>query len=307
MRCASIMPPAQPRCAGCNKLGLRLAYPLGDRYRCWTCHDAKAVWQGCSLGWCTNKNQAARCVPLPALAGRDPSTAAQAAVGKLACPACVWAHECTTLSRLPGCHALEETGHPAEAMSAVHLMAGLLVWVEVWILPRGSRCILYWVRIVLWRCWGVFAGVLRGHRRTDAASAGNPRRIIAEHVSALKAAGDWPPGHAPVVVLGAEDRDLPRRVRGLRPEEHARLKGFAETLSRQRNTRGMNWELLNLNPVAAAQANGKLIKTAAEFLASIGRTPDTARSRPWNADTAAERAFRRSLHTSTAALFKLRP
>ena len=305
--CASIMPPALPRCAGCNAADLRLAYRLGDRYRCRTCHDEKAIWQGCSLGWCKNKNQAARCVPLPALAGRDPSTAAQAAVGKLACPACVWAHKCTTLSCLPGCHALEETRHPAEAMSAVHLMAVLHVWVEVWILPRGDRCLLYWVRVVLWRCWGVFAGVLRGHRQTDAASAGRSRRIIQAHVSALKAAGEWPPGDAPVVVLGAGDRDLPRRVRGLKPAEHARLKGFKKTLSRQSNSRGVSWELLNLDPVAAAHANGDLIKTAAEFLTSIGKTPDPARSQPWNADTAAERAFRRSLHTSTAALFHLRP
>ena len=119
----------------------------------------------------------------------------------------------------------------------------------------------------------------------------------------LKAAEHWPRGDAPVVFTGAKDRDLAFK---LKPKDRARVQGFGKTLSRMGgNASGVNWELLNRDPVAAANSNGKLIQRAAEFLESIGRTPDTANARPWNADTAAERAFRHSLHTSKAAAFRL--
>ena len=297
----STMPPAGQRCAGCNSLEVDLNYPCGDRYRCFNCHDAKALWQTCSLGWCKFKSQPARCKPLPAHAGRTPSTAAQAAVGQHACPACRFAHKCTTLSTLPGTHALEKTSRPAEAMSVVHLLVGFVfIHVEIWIVPWDDWCLLYWVRVVLWRCWGVFAGVLRGPRKTEAKCR---RRLLQEHVKTLKAAEHWPRGDAPVVFTGAKDRDLAFK---LKPKDRARVQGFEKTLSRMGgNASGVNWELLNRDPVAAANSNGKLIQRAAEFLESIGRTPDTANARPWNADTAAERAFRHSLHTSKAAAFRL--
>ena len=119
-------------------------------------------------------------------------------------------------------------------------------------------------------------------------------------VKKLKAEGYWPRGDAPVVFTGAKARDLPRN---LKPRDQARVQGFTKSLTRGHgNASGMDWELLNSNPAAAACT---LIDTAAEFMASIGRTPDTANARPWNADTAEERAFRRSLHTSKAAAFRL--
>ena len=296
MRRGSTMPPAQPRCAGCNSPAVELKYRCGDRYRCRSCTKAKALWQCCALAWC--KSPPACCVPLPALLGRDPSTAQAAAVGVLACPACVFAHECTISAKPSGAHVLEGTRNPAAAMSAVHLMVAMYIHVEVWIIPYRDKCLLYWVRVILWRCWGVFAGVLRGPRYTAAACR---RPLLEGHVAALKAAKDWPKGDAPIVFTGTVESDLPRT---LKPKDEARVRTFRKSLSRQHAAAGMRWELLNLDPAAAANTNGALIKAAAEFLRSLGIEPDTANARPWDADTPEERAFRRSLHTSKAAAFR---
>ena len=298
----SSMPRALPRCAGCDSFCVALVHVLGDRRRCRQCHKDKAVWQCCSLGWCRPQHQMARCVPLRRVPHGPPTAAMQAAaVGKRACPACVFAFLANTLKVLPGTHPLERTGDPAALMSPVHLTI-VHVEVHIWVLPRRDRCIYYVVRIILWRRFGVFLGVLPGLNHN-----GN-RHAIGQHITKLKKAKLWPRTDAPVVIIGVEDdRHLPR-VQALTKPERARLKAFGDTLSRQANTRGLDWTALNLTPGAAAHASVPLVQTCAEMLESIGLTtngrPGNGRVRPWNANTDEERAFRRSLHTSTAALFR---
>ena len=295
------MPPAQPRCAGCNSLSAPLLHKLGDRRRCKKCHAAKAVWQCCSLGWCRPQHQLASCVPLRVVPLGRAGAAMQAAVGKLACPACVFAYLANTLRILPAKHPLERTSAPAALMCHVHLTI-VHVEVHIWVLPKRDRCIFYIARIILWRRFGVFLGVLPGP-----SGCNGQRAAIGRHITKLKRQNLWPRTDVPVVVLGVEDRRLPR-VQALTAQERARLKGFKNSLTRKNTMEGIDWPALNLTPGAAAHADVPLVQTCAEFLESIGLTtggrPGNGHVRPWNANTAAEAAFRRSLHTSTATLFR---
>ena len=307
------MPPAQSRCAGCDSRLRDLQYPVPlqpGRYRCRTCANDVALWQYCSLAWCRTA-QPARCRPLVELDGREPSAARLAAMGKYACPACVNAHECTLLSVLPDkLYPLEGSSSAAALMSAVHLQF-VHVEVHVWVLPMQNRCLYYWARVILWRIFGVFLGVLQGPNKSKSNRAAS-RAAIGKHIHKLKQQGRWPRTEVPVVVIGVDDHKLPAKIKGFTKAQRQRLKGFRPSLTRGNAlhgaTRSLDWTALNLDPAAAAHANVPLVKTCAKMLESIGVTtngrPGNGQRRLWNADTPEERAFRRSLHTSMAVLFR---
>ena len=305
------MPGALRRCAGCNATETQrnLCHVIpggGDQRRCQRCHRSSSLWQTCEIGWCELRATAtqARCVPLRAVAGLPASPARQAAIGKYACPACVFAHICTLHSIMPYRHPLEDTNNPAELLAATHF-AILRNEVHLWIMPKRDRCTYYAARVILWRRFGVLVGILPGMKNSNAY---NNNAAIARHINRLKNANRWPVSDTKVVLVGVKRTAVPV-VQSLSPQQRRRLHGFPKSLTRSSyNLRGMNWDAFNRAPAAADHASVPLVRICAELLRSIdlttGGRPGNGQARVWHGRTQAEGGFRRSLHTSTAALFR---
>ena len=307
------MPRPLPRCAGCNRTSTaaNLRY-LADNGApcCRKCHDDHALFQVCELAHCELRRgpgTLAPCKPLSAVAGgRQPSNAHQGAIASAAraCPACFFAHSCTIAPKIEWQHPLRTLPFPATPLAAKQLSAraaDMRNEVHLWIMPQRNRCLYHNARVLLWRCFGVIAGLLPGPRGDG--HARNRRQALGRHIQALKSANLWPTNDAPVALVGLRGRAP--TFAALTPQENARLRCFPDTLSRLYVT-DLRWGSINEDPTANANYATRLGTTCAALLRQVGLTqggqpgygPCT-----WDAITEAERAFRFSLHTSTAPIF----
>ena len=304
------MPPAGERCYGCNRLAppaLRNLAP-GGRRRCDTCDRLNARWQVCDLAGCALRRipqQPARCQPVVALPHPRRASALAGAVGFYACFVCFFANKCTLAGKLPFHNALERTRNPSVLLAPVHLQ--LQVHIDLWLMPCRDRCIYHIARIILWRLFGVVAGILSG-------GGHGSRSVVARKVNALKGAGEWPQTDAPVVFVGITPSSVSsmaaRGLRALSDAEKGRLHGFRRSLTRMNGaTAGLDWARFNEEPGAACHRAVPLVQKLTELLRDIGMTSgghlglNHGHPRTWRGNTDKERAFRRSLHTSAATLF----
>ena len=305
------MPPALPRCAGCNKSTVdryRWLGPAGGAYLCRGCDNESARWQVCTLAGCATRAPPthARCPALRAVDGLVASPPRLAALGARACPACVFAHICTLHRKIPEKHALERVNNPAAQLAPVHLaMQGDI---RLWLLPKMDRCLYHVARVVLWRRFSVLAGILPGGGLGSAPA-------VAQRLATLKQQNRFPGGDAKVVLLGM----TPAEVQHLRAnhlpfltqQERARLRGFLDPLSRLRTLGGMSWADFNQDPGGAQHANATLVRRLEALLRSIRMTtgghprhPGLNHGHPRRWDDPGDQTFRSSLHTSQATLFQ---
>ena len=305
---------AMQRCCGCNRTAnaveLRYHAPAPDfRPRCEACHRRSALWQTCSLAGCETRltlpPTETRCEPVEHIT--PPRRDAGATPGTYGCPACRFANDCTFAAVVPLHHPLEQHKDPPRQMQPVHL--AMMAEIHLWLMPIRNRCIYYIARVILWRRFGVLAGIIAGGGDTNHQAAG--RRI-----SRLKQAGQWPTTEAKVLLVGiapshvrAMVRPGSRALARLSAQEKGRLRGCRGSLSRQFTIGGLTFADFQRDPGHARWADVPLVNKLAGLLRDIGITtgghPGLNHGLPcrWNANTEAEEAFRRSLHTSAAMLF----
>jgi hypothetical protein len=184
--------------------------------------------------------------------------------------------------------------------------------VDVWLVPCTQSCALVFARIVLWRRWGCFAGLLQGppdgvvtrgggrHGRTCRAD------LFGAWLGQLRAEGGWPQGDAPVLLTGVPEGKL-AAVRcasqlaswepgGLHldfPVE--RLRAWPGSLSRNVPGAVANWSLADFLARPLEHSCGLVLSTGSALEAA-----GVPRRQPRSWTSAAGLAFRRSLHVPPA-------
>ena len=311
--------PRMQRCSGCNRTSTaaQLRYhPPGLGPRCDSCQRRSAIWQTCTLGGCEDRYTIpptqARCEPVQDIDARRRRDAGPSPPGgTYACPACIFGNTCTFAAVLPYHH----VGTPKQ-LQPVHLR--MMGEIHLWLMPIRDRCTYYFARVVLWRRFAVLAGIIAGGGDTNCQAAGRA-------ISRMKQNGQWPCTDAKVVLVGHDPNKVRRMTRPnsralpqLTAQEKGRIHGCPGTLSRQFNIGGLKFEDFQLDPGHERWEAVPLVRKLARLLRDIGMTteghpglnPDLRyglSSCRWNANTQAEEAFRRSLHTSEATLFAWYP
>ncbi len=135
-------------------------------------------------------------------------------------------------------------------MAYLELHYELRQYVQLWIMPLTKWCPLLMLRFILWRRWGVLAGILPGPPTGVFTRSQGVRQCnavqLALHFRDLVAAGQlWPAGNARVVVTGTRAADLALAIHELPPWDRQRLVPFLETLSELRTT--ANWSRHDFN------------------------------------------------------------
>jgi hypothetical protein len=180
--------------------------------------------------------------------------------------------------------------------------ANAWVHVDVWLIPLTPWCVLILFRIILWRRFGILAGLLEGTptaahvwshgiRRADVAA-------LIEHLVALWVAAEWPHGSAPILLSGT-DEDNVQKVRaaladrGANAEQCSRLKAFNATFSERGATKGFVTTDFLRAPTQPRFADCTIVRRARAALAAAG-VPQN-RTCKLDADNSAGAAFRRML------------
>lgn len=210
------MPPKSAAlCSACK----RLPPAAGRAGRCQYCYRKKRRWRTC-----------AGC-------GQEAACRAEESAEEWRCGRCeaTMALESGLACRSWGRHTADED---ALGLYDAHLEEWLLV--EVWLVPTGKKpCLLAWARLLLWRRWGVLAGLVRGAAKALTWSHGVRQRdpaALALHFRQLRDAGHWPRGTAPVLLTGWRPGDVAAvRERlgevGFAQHEVDRLRGLPFSLS----------------------------------------------------------------------------
>ena len=303
------------RCCGCNRTAnaVRLDHraPAPDgRPRCEACHVKRRLWQTCTLANCATRFPPieTECEPLEEIDARWRRDAG-ATPGTYACHTCTFANICTFAAVLP-----YQSKHiaPPQQLQAVHLQ--MMGEIDLWLMPFRDRCTYYVARVILWRRFAVLAGIIAGSGNT------NPQ-AVGRAISVMKQNGQWPTTDAKVVLVGHDPSKVRRMARPnsrafpqLSVQEKGRIHGCDGSLSRQFSIGGLTFENFQLDPGHARWEAVPLVRKLARLLRDIGMTTG---GHPglnhgllpcwWNANTQAEEAFRRSLHTSEAAFFAWDP
>lgn len=157
----------------------------------------------------------------------------------------------------------------ADKVAYLALHYALRADVQIWIVPLTRWCPLLMFRFVLWRRFGILAGILPGPptgvftrlggvRQCDRMALGlHFRGLVANGLApvGIGAAGQtWPSGTAPVVVTGTCAADLGFAKMELPPADRDRLVPFLETLSERRATTGWSRRTFNQSPCAAGSS-----------------------------------------------------
>ena len=122
---------------------------------------------------------------------------------------------------------------PAAHSELLRLHLAATEHVQVYLVPQGPSCLLVLARVILWRKFGVIAGLLPGppagtHWYSNGARVTDAARLAA-HVHATQTAAPprWPLGTAPVLVTGCR-QPLALTLPG---PELDRVRFFKDTLS----------------------------------------------------------------------------
>jgi len=272
-------------CVGCR------SRPDACRYtgpRCQQCYLHTRQWracEGCGEDGCCQRAAPPRprwlCPACGAEAGRGSADVAIASDGAT-----------------PGQLSLLVDWHLREAPSVA----------TIWLVPCTNRCSLVLARLVLWRRWGCFAGLLRGPPAGVLTRGGgrHGRKCrptpYGSWLQQLRTSGGWPAGDAPILLTGVRQEHLedirsaaqlaswaPGGLQMDFPVE--RLCVWSRSLSR--NVPGVleGWCLADFlaNPLAHS----------CEFVLRAGLALDAAgvqRRQPRSLTSATGRGFLRSLH-----------
>ena len=96
-------------------------------------------------------------------------------------------------------------------------------YVDCWVVPESSEwCLLTLARLVLFRRFGVLAGLVHG---AGASRWSNGVKTVdadalAQHLDALRGGGKWPGGPEPVLLSGCKMTHVAKIVRQLRDDMH---------------------------------------------------------------------------------------
>ena len=203
----------------------RAVKPPATRRRCQGCYRAKRFWLRCTdcgvERACTDYAASWRCAPCvrhrELLAGRVAGAAWRSGVEDDAGRALLY-----------DAHLYEEP------------------CVDAWVMPESAElCLLVLARLVLWRRYGVLAGLVRG---AGAVSWSNGTKVVdtgklIAHLEQLRAAAQWPPGREPVLLSGCRKAHVQAVQHGLDglgwpASEYKRLVPLPLPLSEHGNTRG---------------------------------------------------------------------
>ena len=270
-------PKAAPLCTGCK----RLPPATGRAGRCQYCYRQKRRWRTC-----------AGC-------GQEAACRAAESAEEWRCGRCqaVLALESGLASRSWGRHIADGD---ALALYDAHLDEWPLV--EVWLVPTGKKpCLLAWARLLLWRRWGMLAGLVPGAdalKWSHGLRQRNPA-ALALHFCQLRDAGHWPRGTAPVLLTGWRPGDVVAvRERlgeaGFPQEEADRLRGVPFSLSENGAIKGLRLAGFVSAPSRPCWTSCDLFQhcRSARVAAS---SPGAGRCQLLSANSAAGGAFRRML------------
>ena len=256
-----------PTCVACHRRNIAAPYAG----RCEPCYRVNARWGVCA------------CAGAPCRLVNN------------RCARCNYAHACMA-GAIP--YNGPNEGHVtcAKVLAEAHRAAyNEPEHVDVWLMPVRNRCLYHAARVIMWRRFGVRAGMLAGpnpgtpgpRRRGGAAALGR-------HVQRLVVAGHWAPGDAPIVLLGF---GAVPNLRRLAAAQRQRLRAFRPSLTRDGgNLAQTPWANGDI-PVG----NGPLVQLCQLLVNQLGlggRVP-----RPPGAQQGPERRFRRSLHVSPFPAF----
>ena len=105
-------------------------------------------------------------------------------------------------------HPLENSPDAGARVAAAHLAEpDVCSRVHAWLVPMRPRCTLHAARVAAWRLHGDLLGLLPGCGPAVFGSPAHPRgnpQAVSQHLGGLAARGAFPPGTAPVVLLGLD-------------------------------------------------------------------------------------------------------
>lgn len=184
------------------------------------------------------------------------------------------------------------------ALIALHLT--FRTRVDIWIIALTRYCYLLLVRIVFWRRFGVFAGLLPGApARTFRFSHGArllDARCLANHIVNIWGTGQWPRGTAPILLTGCDRdgfREVIERLSALPLRQRRRLTLCPFTLSEWCSTAGFTLQYFLHAPTAHGIQSCLLLRRVRAALSAAG--VDHMGARQLTEDSAQGRAFRRML------------
>ena len=150
--------------------------------------------------------------------------------------------------------------------------------VDLWVVPLSPWCPLLMLRLVLWRRFGIVAGILVGPPVCtfpwSAGVRGCDREELALHFRELFTVqpGAARPlcstGTTPILVTGCVDADLAESRLEVPLADRARLKAYKDSLSERMSTRGWSRHSFNLDPAGTPECT--LVRRARGALQAAG-------------------------------------